>query len=282
MPYTRGAEVSRPAARVLDEARALVARGAVEITLLGQNVNAWRGAGPEGRDWTLARLIHALAGIDGLERIRFTTSHPRDMSDDLIAAFGDCDRLMPYLHLPVQSGSDRVLKAMNRGHTAADYLRIVDRLRRVRPDLALSGDFIAGFPGETDADIDATLRLVEAVGYAQAYSFRYSARPGTPAARRDPVPEAVATERLHRLQALLARQQEAFNAAMPGRTVPVLFEKPGREPGQMTGRSPWLQPVHVPGGAELTGRILPVAIDRAQAHSLSGRIVTGTRATAAA
>jgi tRNA-2-methylthio-N6-dimethylallyladenosine synthase len=272
VPYTRGAEVSRPAARVLEEARDLVARGAVEITLLGQNVNAWRGAAPDGQAWGLARLIRALADIDGLERIRFTTSHPRDMDDDLIAAFADCAKLMPYLHLPVQSGSDRVLKAMNRGHTAADYLRIVERLRQARPDLALSGDFIAGFPGETAADFDATLRLVEQVGYAQAYSFRYSARPGTPAAARAPVPEAVGADRLRRLQALLNRQQAAFNAAIVGRTVPVLFEKPGREPGQMTGRSPWLQPVHAPGGAELAGRILPVRIVAQTGHSLAGRL----------
>jgi tRNA-2-methylthio-N6-dimethylallyladenosine synthase len=273
VPYTRGAEVSRPAARVLDEARALVERGAVEITLLGQNVNAYHGAAPDGGDWSLARLIRALAEIDGLLRIRFTTSHPRDMSDDLIAAFGTCEKLMPYLHLPLQAGSDRVLRAMNRGHSAADYLLCIDRLRAVRPDIALSGDFIVGFPGETDADFDETLRLVDEVGYAQAYSFRYSARPGTPAASRDPVPGEVAAERLQRLQAVLNRQQAAFNAAMLGRTVPVLFEKPGREPGQMSGRSPWLQPVHVQLGAEWLGRIVPVRIEAQTAHALRGRAV---------
>jgi tRNA-2-methylthio-N6-dimethylallyladenosine synthase len=272
VPYTRGAEVSRPAARVIDEVRGLVDRGAVEITLLGQNVNAYHGAAPDGSDWSLARLILALAEIDGLMRIRFTTSHPRDMDDDLIAAFGSCEKLMPYLHLPVQAGSDRVLRAMNRGHSAADYVRIVDRLRAARPDIALSGDFIVGFPGETDQDFDATLDLVDTVGYAHAYSFRYSARPGTPAASRDPVPTDVALDRLHRLQATLTRQQAAFNAAMLGRQIPVLFDKPGREAGQVAGRSPWLQPVHIQGSADLVGQIRTVTIDGLSTHALAGRL----------
>src|SRR6056297_551574 len=203
VPYTRGAEVSRPATRVLEEARALVERGVREITLLGQNVNAYHGEGPDGSDWSLARLIRALDGLDGLARIRFTTSHPNDMDDALIAAHAECEKLMPYLHLPVQSGSDRILKAMNRKHTAADYIDIIGRLRAARPDLLLSGDFIVGFTGETEEDFEATMRLVETVGYGQSYSFKYSARPGTPAAEREEVPEDVKAERLARLQSLL-------------------------------------------------------------------------------
>ena len=228
VPYTRGAEVSRPAARVMDEARDLVERGVREITLLGQNVNAYHG---HARG--LSGLIRDLAKVDGLERIRFTTSHPNDMDDDLIAAHGDCDKLMPYLHLPVQSGSDKILKAMNRKHTAESYVRLIERIRGVRPDLLLSGDFIVGFPGETEADFQATLDLVEAVGYGQAYSFKYSPRPGTPAAERAEVDAHEADERLQRLQALLTRQQKAAQDAMVGREVTVLFEKPGRLPGQM-------------------------------------------------
>ena len=216
VPYTRGAEVSRPAGRLLREAQDLVARGVREITLLGQNVNAYHGAGPEGGEWGLARLIRTMAGIDGLDRIRFTTSHPNDMEDDLIAAHGDCARLMPYLHLPVQSGSDRILKAMNRKHSADSYVRLIERIRAARPDLLLSGDFIVGFPGETEADFQATLDLVAEVGYGQAYSFKYSARPGTPAADRAPVDPAEADERLQRLQALLTRQQRAAQDAMVG------------------------------------------------------------------
>src|SRR6056297_546335 len=244
VPYTRGAEVSRPAAQIMTEARDLVERGVREITLLGQNVNAYHGAG-EGGDWSLARLIRALAFIDGLERIRFTTSHPNDMGDDLIAAHGDCEKLMPYLHLPVQSGSDRILKAMNRKHTAESYLRLVERIRAARPDILLSGDFIVGFPGETEADFAATMDLVRSVGYGQAYSFRYSPRPGTPAAERADVPAEVADDRLQRLQALLAEQQAAAQAAMVGRRVTVLLEKPGRIAGQMAGKSEHLQAVHV-------------------------------------
>ena len=243
VPYTRGAEVSRPADRLLREAQDLVERGVREITLLGQNVNAYHGEGPDGV-WGLARLIREMAGIDGLDRIRFTTSHPNDMEDDLIAAHGDCDKLMPYLHLPVQSGSDRILKAMNRKHTAEDYIRLIERIRTARPDLLLSGDFIVGFPGETDEDFQATMDLVEAVGYGQAYSFKYSARPGTPAAEKSPVDASVADERLQRLQALLTRQQRAAQDSMVGREVSVLFEKAGRLEGQLVGKSEYLHAVH--------------------------------------
>jgi len=244
VPYTRGAEVSRPVERLLGEARDLVARGVREITLLGQNVNGYHGVGPDGRTWSLADLIWALDGIEGLARIRFTTSHPNDMSDDLIAAHGRCAKLMPYLHLPVQSGSDRILKAMNRKHTAAEYLAILERLRAVRPDLAMSGDFIVGFPGETEADFEATMDLVRQVHYAAAYSFRYSARPGTPAAERKDVPQDIAVERLHRLQTLITQQQHETQNAMVGRETEVLFEKAGRNPGQLIGKSEYLQAVH--------------------------------------
>ncbi|MBP7241068.1 tRNA (N6-isopentenyl adenosine(37)-C2)-methylthiotransferase MiaB [Amaricoccus sp.] len=268
VPYTRGAEVSRPAARIEAEARDLVARGVVEITLLGQNVNAYRDA--EGV--TLAALVRHLARIEGLERLRYTTSHPNDMADDLIAAHGDEPKLMPYLHLPVQAGSDRVLKAMNRRHTAAAYLRLVERIRAARPDMALSGDFIVGFPGETEADFADTLALVETVGYAQAYSFAYSSRPGTPAADRPQLAEDVKADRLHRLQALLARQQSAFQLGLVGRTLPVLIEKPGREPGQMTGRSPYLTAVHLEADATLVGRIVPARILAAGRNSLAGAL----------
>ncbi|MBK1637123.1 tRNA (N6-isopentenyl adenosine(37)-C2)-methylthiotransferase MiaB [Rhodovulum adriaticum] len=272
VPYTRGAEVSRPAARILDEARALVDRGVAEITLLGQNVNAYHGVGPDGADWGLARLIRELARIEGLERLRYTTSHPNDMEDDLIAAHGDCPELMPYLHLPVQSGSDRILKAMNRKHTAEEYLRLIDRIRAARPDILLSGDLIVGFPGETDADFEDTMSLVRTVGYGQCYSFKYSPRPGTPAAEHDQLPEDVKSERLARLQALLNAQQEAAQQAMVGRTVGVLFEKPGRMPGQLVGKSDHLQAVHVDAPAELVGRIAPVRIVKAAPNSLGGEL----------
>ncbi len=273
VPYTRGAETSRPVAQVLDEARRLVARGVREITLLGQNVNAYHGEGPDGRDWSLARLIDALAGIEGLERIRFTTSHPNDMSDDLIAAFRDQPKLMPYLHLPVQSGSDRILKAMNRRHSAAEYEAVIARVREARPDILISGDFIVGFPGETEEDFEQTLALVRRVRYGQAFSFRYSPRPGTPAADRPQVPAEVAAERLQRLQALLAEQAAEAMAAMVGREVEVLFERPGRMPGQVLGRSPHLHPVHVRGDAEaLIGTIRRVRITRAEPHSLAGEL----------
>jgi tRNA-2-methylthio-N6-dimethylallyladenosine synthase len=271
VPYTRGAEVSRPAARILTEAQALVDRGAREITLLGQNVNAYHGAGEDGV-WGLARLIRELAKIDGLARIRYTTSHPNDMEDDLIVAHGDEPKLMPYLHLPVQSGSDRILKAMNRKHTADHYIRLIERLRAARPDLLLSGDFIVGFPGETDADFEATMELVRTVGYGQAYSFKYSARPGTPAAERKPVPAEVAAERLHRLQSLLGEQQRAAQDAMVDRKVHVLFEKAGRLPGQMVGKSDHLQAVHVTDAALSPGDLRPVRITDSAPNSLSGEI----------
>jgi len=275
VPYTRGAEYSRPVERIMKEARLLVERGAREITLLGQNVNAWRGEGPDGGQWPLERLLAALAEMEGLERLRFTTSHPRDMSDGLIAAFADNPKLMPWLHLPVQSGSDRVLKAMNRGHGAAYYLELVDRLREACPDLALSGDFITGFPGETDEDFAATMRLAERANYAQAYSFRYSPRPGTPAADAEAqVPEEVKAERLAALQELLSRQQEQFNARFEGREFPVLLEKPGRHPGQLVGRSPWMQAVHVDAGGEYRiGDMVMVRVEKAGKNALAAHII---------
>jgi tRNA-2-methylthio-N6-dimethylallyladenosine synthase len=269
VPYTRGAEASRPAPSILAEARRLVAAGAREITLLGQNVNAWHGEGAPG----FAALIRALAAIPGLLRLRFTTSHPRDMDDDLIAAFGREPKLMPFLHLPVQSGSDRVLAAMNRKHGAAEYLRIVDRLRDARPDMALSSDFIVGHPGETDADFQATLALVRRVGFAQAFSFKYSPRPGTPAAGAPAqVPEPVKDARLQELQALLRDQQAAFNRASEGRVLPVLFTGPGRHPGQLAGRSPHLQPVHVDAPLALIGTEAPVRIVRGNPNSLTATL----------
>lgn len=269
VPYTRGAEVSRPAGRILAEARDLVARGVAEITLLGQNVNAY--ADENGQ--TLAGLVRDLARIEGLERIRYTTSHPNDMAEDLIEAHGAEPKLMPFLHLPVQSGSDRVLKAMNRKHTAEAYLRLIERIRAARPDIALSGDFITGFPGETEADFADTLALVEAVNYAMAFSFAYSPRPGTPAAGRDDVPDAEKSDRLQRLQALLGRQQAAFQASMIGRELPVLIEKPGREPGQLAGKSPYLNAVHIDAGPELIGRIVTARITGSGRNSLFGELV---------
>jgi tRNA-2-methylthio-N6-dimethylallyladenosine synthase len=266
VPYTRGGEYSRAPQQIIDEAKRLVELGAREITLLGQNVNAYAHD-----DWTLAKLLHALARIDGLKRLRYTTSHPRDMSDDLIAAHRDLPELMPYLHLPVQSGSDTILEAMNRQHTADDYRRIVERIRAVRGDLALSSDFIVGFPGESDKDFEDTLRLVRDIGYAQAFSFKYSRRPGTPAsAARKQVPEDVKAARLEALQALLVAQQRAFGKSCEGRTLSVLFEKPGRKRDQAVGRSPYLQPVHVEGAGELIGRIRDVRIVEAQPNSLKG------------
>ncbi|WP_127104224.1 tRNA (N6-isopentenyl adenosine(37)-C2)-methylthiotransferase MiaB [Pararhodobacter zhoushanensis] len=274
VPYTRGSEVSRPAERLLREARDLVDRGVREITLLGQNVNGYHGAGTDGKTWTLARLVRELAEIPDLWRIRYTTSHPNDMTDDLIAAHGDLDKLMPYLHLPVQSGSDAILKAMNRKHTAADYLRLLDRLRAVRPDLALSGDFIVGFPGETDQDFEDTLKLVREVGYHSAFSFKYSARPGTPAAERPVLPDSVLDARLHTLQSLITEQQRAAQEAMVGREVSVLFEKPGRMPGQMVGKTEYLHAVHVtgqPGGSQAEpGTLQRVRITASSTNSLAG------------
>jgi len=274
VPYTRGAEFSRPVAQILAEASALVAGGVRELTLLGQNVNAYNGPGLDGAPSSLAKLIEVLAGVKGLERLRYVTSHPRDMSDDLIAAHRDIDILMPYLHLPVQAGSDSILAAMNRGHTADTYLRLIERIRAARPDMALSGDFIVGFPGETDKDFDATLALVRAAGYAQAYSFKYSPRPGTPAAAStQQVPEEVKDARLQALQALLLSQQAAFNAACAGKTMKVLFETFGRKEGQALGRSPYLQPVHVEGAAGLIGQIVEVKIEEILPNSLKGALL---------
>ncbi len=273
VPYTRGAEFSRPAAQILEEARTLVAGGARELTLLGQNVNAYHGVDRAGGEIGLGALVRRLADVEGLARIRYTTSHPRDVDDALIAAHGEVPALMPYLHLPVQSGSDRILAAMNRGHDAAAYLRTVERLRAARPDLALSCDFIVGFPGESDADFEATLELVRTVEYAQAYSFKYSARPGTPAAALpNQVSEAVKDERLARLQALLGEQQMAFNRACVGRTLEVLFERPGRHAGQLVGRSPWNQAVHVTAPDHAIGDMAEVVIETCESHSLGGRL----------
>ncbi len=272
VPYTRGAEYSRPVAKVLDEARDLVDRGVREITLLGQNVNAYHGTGPDGAEWGLARLIWELDRLDGLARIRFTTSHPNDMDDALIEAHGTCAKLMPYLHLPVQSGSDRILKRMNRKHTAEGYLRLIERIRAARPDILMSGDFIVGFPEETEADFQATMNLVEAVGYGYAYSFKYSTRPGTPAAERAQVEEAVKTERLHRLQALITRQQREHQDAMVGREVSVLFEKPGRFEGQMVGKSDHLHAVHVKDANLRAGDLARVRIVESGANSLAGAL----------
>ncbi len=273
VPYTRGAEVSRPVARLLEEARGLVARGVRDITLLGQNVNAYHGAG-EGEVWGLARLVRELARIEGLARIRYTTSHPNDMDDALVAAHGEVPELMPYLHLPVQSGSDRILKAMNRKHTAEHYLRLVDRIRAARPDILLSSDFIVGFPGETDADFAATLDLIRAVGFGQAFSFKYSPRPGTPAAEKAPVPTEIADARLQALQALLTAQQHAVQTAMVGREVEVLYEKPGRQPGQMVGKSGHLHAVHVSDPAGRIGELVRVRISASTSNSLAGELIS--------
>lgn len=273
VPYTRGAEQSRPAEAVLAEARRMVAQGAREITLLGQNVNAWHGAAPDAGIWGLGRLLRALAELPGLLRLRYATSHPRDMDDDLVAAHRDVPSIMPFLHLPVQSGSDRILAAMNRKHKAGDYLRIIDRLRAARPDIALSSDFIVGHPGETDADFEATLALVRDVGFAQAYSFKYSPRPGTPAAGApNQVSEGEKDRRLQALQALLRAQQARFNAGTVGLDLPVLFTGPGRHPGQIAGRSPFLQAVHVTADPGLIGQELPVQIVAALPNSLAGTL----------
>jgi tRNA-2-methylthio-N6-dimethylallyladenosine synthase len=269
VPYTRGAEYSRPVSAILSEARGLVAQGAREITLLGQNVNAYHGVSDTGETWRLGALVRALADIDDLARIRYTTSHPRDMDAELMAAHRDVAKLMPFLHLPVQSGSDAILKAMNRGHSRGDYLRIVETLRKHRPDIALSSDFIVGFPGETDADFAATLSLAEEVGYAQCFTFKYSPRPGTPASTMDrQVPEDVKSERLTALQSLIARQQRAFNAASIGCTFDILLTGRGRNPGQLVGRSPYLQAVHITADEALIGEILPVEIVSLETNSL--------------
>jgi tRNA-2-methylthio-N6-dimethylallyladenosine synthase len=270
VPYTRGAEASRPALSVLAEARRMVALGAREIALLGQNVNAYHGEGPDGSTWGLTRLLAELAEIDGLERLRYTTSHPNDMSDELILAHRDNAKLMPFLHLPVQSGSDKILKAMNRKHDADHFRRIVDRLRDARADIAFSSDFIIGHPGETEADFQDTMRLVRETGFALAYSFNYSPRPGTPAAALPQVPEDVKNARLYELQAELRRQQDGFNAATVGLTTPVLFTGRGRYEGQIAGRSPWLQPVVVQHGEDLTGQVRQVQITSTNTNSIVG------------
>jgi|LNFM01.1.fsa_nt_gb tRNA-2-methylthio-N6-dimethylallyladenosine synthase len=273
VPYTRGAEYSRSVAAIEEEARRLVDVGVREITLLGQNVNAYHGEDGKGGTASLADLLHRLTAIEGLERLRYTTSHPRDMSADLLAAHRDLTKLMPYLHLPFQAGSDHVLAAMNRKHTGAEYLDLVARIRAARPDIALSTDIIVGFPGESEADFEVTLGIVRKVGFAQAYSFKYSPRPGTPAATMDgQLPDTVKIERLARLKALLDAQQSSFNAECVGRVLPVLFERQGRRDGQLIGRSPYLQSVHAEAAPGLMGRIIPVEIAGAGPNSLSGVI----------
>jgi tRNA-2-methylthio-N6-dimethylallyladenosine synthase len=273
VPYTRGAEVSRPVAQVIAEARGLVEAGVKEITLLGQNVNAYHGLDAAGRTVGLGELAYLLAEIPGLERLRYTTSHPRDMDDALMAAHRDLDILMPYLHLPVQSGSDTILKAMNRRHTAAEYMRVIERIKTARPDMALSGDFIVGFPGETDQDFEDTLKIIADVGYASAYSFKYSTRPGTPGANLgDQIAEEVKNERLWRLQDLVNAQTTAFHQSCVGKTLPVLIERPGRQAGQVGGRSPYLQAVHLEGSTDLIGAIHQVEIIGTSVNSLVGRL----------
>jgi tRNA-2-methylthio-N6-dimethylallyladenosine synthase len=273
VPYTRGAEQSRPAVAILAEARRLVAQGSREITLLGQNVNAWHGEAPDGGAWGLGRLLRAMAELPGLFRLRYATSHPRDMDDELIGAHRDLPVLMPFLHLPVQSGSDRILAAMNRKHTADDYRRLIDRLRAARPEIALSSDFIVGHPGESDSDFAATMALVRSVGFAQAFSFKYSPRPGTPAAGAPAqVPDAEKDRRLQALQALLREQQASFNAAGVGTVMDVLFTGPGRHTGQVVGRSQYLQPIHIAGSASLIGEERPVRICAVHPNSLSGTL----------
>ncbi|MEA3009621.1 MAG: tRNA-2-methylthio-N6-dimethylallyladenosine synthase [Sphingomonadales bacterium] len=279
VPYTRGAEVSRPWAEVVDEARSLVEAGAREITLLGQNVNAWSGEDESGRTQGLDGLVRALDRLPGLKRIRYTTSHPNDMTEGLIRAHAEVASLMPFLHLPVQSGSDRVLKAMNRSHSSQSYLRLIERVRAARPDIAVSGDFIVGFPGETDAEFEATLEIVRSVNYAQAYSFKYSPRPGTPAAAmEDQLPRSVMDERLQRLQALLNEQQLEFNQASVGGRTELLIERFGKRPGQKIGKSPWLQSVHVETEAEI-GDLIEVEIMSAGPNSLAGTVIPAKAGT---
>jgi tRNA-2-methylthio-N6-dimethylallyladenosine synthase len=274
VPYTRGAEYSRPVADVEAEALRLVERGVREITLLGQNVNAYHGLGPDGRTWSLADLIGRLARIAELERLRYTTSHPRDMSDDLIAAHSDEPKLMPYLHLPFQAGADRILAAMNRRHTRAEYLALIRRIRAARPDIALSTDVIVGFPGETETELQETVDLLEEVGFAQAYTFKYSPRPGTPAAAKDQLSDAVKDKRLQRVQEAVTKSQTSFNSGCVGRVMPVLLERHGRHPGQLVGRSPYMQAVHVSAEASFCGHVVAVEIVAAGANSLSGRLAS--------
>jgi tRNA-2-methylthio-N6-dimethylallyladenosine synthase len=273
VPYTRGAEVSRPVADIVAEAERLADAGVREITVIGQNVNAYHGTDFDGSPANLAKLFRRLARVPGIVRLRYTTSHPRDMDEDLIAVHAELPQLMPFVHLPVQSGSDRMLDAMNRKHTARDYLDVIARLRAARPDLAFSSDFIVGFPGESEADFEHTLELIESVGFASAFSFAYSSRPGTPAAEMQAqVPAEVKSERLQRLQALITRQQRAFNAAFTGRSLDVLLEKPGRLPGQLTGKSPYLQAVQVMAPSLLIGEVVPVAVTELSSNSLFGEL----------
>ena len=273
VPYTRGAEVSRPAVSIIAEAERLADAGVREITLIGQNVNAYHGEGSNGQPWSLGKLLERIAGIRGIVRLRYSTSHPRDMDDELIAAHRDIPAVMPQLHLPVQSGSDRILAAMNRGHTHAEFRNVVERLRAVRPDMAFTSDIIVGFPGETDEDFEDTMRLVKDVPFTSGYAFNYSTRPGTPAAERiDQVPEPVKTARLHRLQALLEQQRHAFNMRSMGARVPVLFDKPGRLPGQMAGRSMFLQPVHVMADAAIISTVADVEINNINSNGLFGTL----------
>lgn len=275
VPYTRGAEFSRPVAQVVAEIERLTEAGVQDVTLIGQNVNAYHGEGPDGRVWGLAKLMHRVAEVPGIARIRYTTSHPRDMDDDLIAAHRDLPQVMPFLHLPVQAGSDRILAAMNRKHTADEYRRLIERIRTARPDIALSSDFIVGFPGESEADFAETLRLVEDIGFASSYSFKYSPRPGTPAADlAGQVAPDVMNERLHRLQARIEHHRQAFNHAMVGRTVKVLLERAGRHPGQLAGKSPYLQAVQIETKANQIGDMVKVVIERAGSNSLFGRLAT--------
>ncbi len=276
VPYTRGAEVSRSVEQIVGEARRMAEEGVREVTLLGQNVNAYHGGAPDGSVWGLGRLLRHLAEIDGLDRLRYTTSHPRDMDDDLIEAHRDLGSLMPYLHLPVQSGSDRILKAMNRKHTRDDYFRLIDRIRDAQPGIALSGDFIVGFPGESDQDFEDTMDLIRRVQYGSAFSFKYSPRPGTPGATmEDHVPEDVKSARLQELQALVSDQQKQFNQSRLGMIFDVLLEKEGRNPGQLTGKSPWLQAVQVDAPVQMIGGIVPVEITDIGANSLFGRRIDG-------
>lgn len=273
VPYTRGAEVSRPVAKIIDDVKRLADNGVRELTLIGQNVNAYHGDGPDGKSWGLGRLLERLAGIPGIARLRYSTSHPRDVDDSLIAAHRDLDALMPFVHLPVQSGSDRILAAMNRKHTAGDYLDVIDRFRSARQDIAFSSDFIVGFPGESEQDFLATLALVTQIGYAAAYSFKYSARPGTPAAdMQETVSPAEMDQRLERLQELIDSQQSAFNKAAIGSTVDVLFERPARKDGQIVGRTAFLQPAHVMASPDIIGQILPVRIDSLERYSFLGEL----------
>ncbi|MGY4574716.1 tRNA (N6-isopentenyl adenosine(37)-C2)-methylthiotransferase MiaB [Bradyrhizobium sp. USDA 3256] len=275
VPYTRGAEVSRPVARIIDDVKQLADNGVREFTLIGQNVNAYHGEGPDGRVWPLGKLLQRLATISGVTRLRYSTSHPRDVDDTLIAAHRDLPELMPFVHLPVQSGADRILAAMNRKHTADDYRRVIDRFRAARQDIAFSSDFIVGFPGETAEEFSATLALVTQIGYAAAYSFKYSPRPGTPAAEmRETVSAAEMDERLGRLQELIDSQQSAFNRAAIGTTVDVLFERAARNPGQIVGRTAYLQPAHVMASPDIIGQVLPVRIDSLERYSLIGELVT--------